>query len=200
MVQRFLETAILGAVRIAVAQMPFSEVPGSVVRTGEKVGHGRDIGSHHRAALANGRAAVTHRVPSGHQLAARGRTHGRHVEVRKPHTFGMQPVHVRCLDHRIAVRRDVAVALIIGNDEDDVGRVGNESRRGGQKDCQGKGYEKFSIHYLAVLHEEVSLVADCGVPRRGARTYYSPDRLEVVRSSIYSSIFEASCFSQSRRF
>ena len=121
MVQRFLEAAILGAMRIAVAQMPFAKVPRGVSRIGEVVGHGRDVGAHHRAALANGGRAVSHRIHPGHQLAARGRAHGRHVKVGEPHAFGVQPVDVRRFDHWVAVGRKVAIALVIGQDQDHVG-------------------------------------------------------------------------------
>ena len=35
-------------------------------------------------------------------------------------------VEVRCLDHGVAVAAELAVALVVGQDEDDVGLVGHE--------------------------------------------------------------------------
>lgn len=43
------------------------------------------------------------------------------MEVGKAHALVVQPVEVRSLEHRVAVARQVAVALVVGQNEDDVG-------------------------------------------------------------------------------
>ena len=55
------------------------------------------------------------------------------MEVGKPNGAGVQGVKVRGLDHLVAVRGNVAVALVISNDEDHVGlAVFSGQRRGGK--------------------------------------------------------------------
>ena len=72
------------------------------------------------------------RVKSGHELAARGRAHGGDVKVREADAFSMEAIHVGRLEDRIAVTGEVPVALIIGEDDQDIGleRGGVSSGRG----------------------------------------------------------------------
>src|SRR5436305_14910170 len=70
-------------------------------------------------------------VPPGHDRCARGRARRAGMEVRKTHALIVQAVEVRRLDQRITVARDVAIALIVGEDEDQVGapRMGSRSKQ-----------------------------------------------------------------------
>ena len=69
-------------------------------------------------------APLSEAVAPGQELAARGRAHGGDVEVGQADGLGVQAVEVRRLEDRIAVAREVAVALVVGHDDDDVGAVG----------------------------------------------------------------------------
>jgi hypothetical protein len=65
------------------------------------------------------------------------------VKVGEPPAFGMKPVDVRRSQNRIAVAREVAVALIIGENEDDIGpfpgeRIGHARRIGDRGDKPDK--------------------------------------------------------------
>ena len=64
---------------------------------------------------------------AGHQGRARGRARGAHIEVLQPRALGGEFVHIWRLQQWMSIRTPVAVALIIGQDEEDV-RLG---RRGG---------------------------------------------------------------------
>jgi len=64
---------------------------------------------------------------AGHQGRARGRARGAHIEVLQPRALGGEFVHMRCLQQGVSIRTPVAVALIIGENKEDV----RLRRRGG---------------------------------------------------------------------
>ena len=66
------------------------------------------------------RDAVLEFVPAGHESRARRRTGRADVEVRETDPFRMKAIHVRRLQDRVAVRGDIAVPLVVGEDEHDV--------------------------------------------------------------------------------
>ena len=69
-------------------------------------------------------------VFAGQQRVARGRAgRGRRVGGGEAQALRGQPVHVRGLDPRGAVAAEVAVAEVVGQDEDDVGLVRQPRRR-----------------------------------------------------------------------
>ena len=55
-----------------------------------------------------------------HQRRPGGRTERVDVKVGEPDRFRMQTVQVRGLEHGIAVAREVAVPLVVGDDDDNV--------------------------------------------------------------------------------
>ena len=60
-------------------------------------------------------------VPAGQQAGAGRCADGRYVEVLEPHALPGERVEVWRLDLGIAVRPQIAVALVVGHDDDDVG-------------------------------------------------------------------------------
>ena len=58
--------------------------------------------------------------------------------MREPHTFIREPVDVRCA-HLAAETTCIAIALVIGEDDDDVGLVGGQEHRA--QDEKGKQEE-----------------------------------------------------------
>ena len=75
--------------------------------------------------------AVSQAVAAGHQLAAGGGAHGGHVEIGEADALAVQPVDVRRPQHGVAMARQVAVALVVGEDQDDIGgRLGRCRARG----------------------------------------------------------------------
>jgi hypothetical protein len=60
-------------------------------------------------------------VTAGEQSGARRRAHrGRGVEIGEAHTLGGEAIEVRCLEAGRAETADVAISLVIGEDDDDV--------------------------------------------------------------------------------
>ena len=115
-----VEAASLRLILVLVAEVPFAKHACGVT-DGLQHLRQRDGVERHALAFQDGVGhAVLEFVPAGEQRTARGRAGGADVEVREPHAFAVQPVEVRRLEHRIAMRRDVAVALIVGEDENDV--------------------------------------------------------------------------------
>ena len=118
---RFLEAAVLRPVGVVVAEVPLAEMPGAVAVGGEDVGGRGQVGTQQRAPHAHEGGAVAQRVDTGHQLAARRGAHRAHVEVGEAHALRLQPVQCRGAQHRVAGVGEVAVPLVVGENEDDVG-------------------------------------------------------------------------------
>ena len=76
---------------------------------------------HQRAArvgIHDARAVV---IPAGHEAGSCRRADGRDKERLEPHALPGEPIQVRRPDLRIAVESQVAVALIVGHDQEDIG-------------------------------------------------------------------------------
>lgn len=61
-------------------------------------------------------------VATGHQSCSRGCAERADMKVGEAQGLGMQPVEVRGIQRRVAVSGKVAIALVIGHDQDDVRR------------------------------------------------------------------------------
>ena len=138
--ERLLEAALLGPVGITVAEMPLAELARAVAAGREDLGHGREAAAEHRPAAADVHGAVGQGIPAAHELAARRRAHGRHVEIGQAEALAVQPVEVRRLEHGIAVAGEVAVALVVGQHDDHIRFRGRQSR-GGVHEEQGSQEE-----------------------------------------------------------
>ena len=74
--------------------------------------------------------AVPLRIPAGQNAPPRRRAGGpRHVEVRATHPLLRQPVEVRRLDLVAAEAAQIAIALVVADDQHDVRRPVCRSRR-----------------------------------------------------------------------
>ena len=107
------------------AKAPLADERGGVAGLLQHAGHGHVARRQRlcrvvaRAGIA-AHAGVTH-VPAGHEHAARRRADSRPgVELREADPLGRQPIEVRRLDDPLPVRTEIAVAEVVGQDEDDV--------------------------------------------------------------------------------
>ena len=116
-----LESAVLGPVGVVVAQVPFAEHGGAVAGRAENVRHGRLRLAQDGPAPAGRPSAVAHGPPAGHQGAARRRAQGRHVEVGQEDRVIVKGVDTGCLQPRMSGASQVAVALVVRDDQDDIG-------------------------------------------------------------------------------
>ena len=82
---------------------------------------------------------------AGYQRSAGRRAGWSNVVVIEPHGFSRQLVEVRGFHDRVAVNGEIAIALVIGDDEDDVGFV--LRRRDLGSDHCNKG-EKCTFHIV----------------------------------------------------
>ena len=121
MVDRFMETAVLGPVGVVVAQMPLAEMTGVIAVVRQDIGHRRQVGAQQRTPHADERRPVAQSILARHQLAARRRTHGRHVKIGQTHAVGVDAVQRRRLQNWIAQAGQVPVSLVIRQHEDDIG-------------------------------------------------------------------------------
>ena len=153
----FVETALMRLVRLLIAQMPFAENPGGVAGGLEHLRQRRRI-QRHPLALQNGVGhAVFHRVTPGHDRRARGRTGRANQEPGKSGGCLVQLVQIRRFDPRMPVRADGSVALVVGNEQDDVRFGASQLGRGqARKQCENgkRGDEGF--------HAATASIAEAG--------------------------------------
>ena len=89
------------------------------------------------------------RVVAAHECTACGGASRADVEVGEPHALVVEIVDIWGAEDRIAVAGKVTVALVIGDDENDIGPVcGSEGMKGESAQESGGGNE--SVHELVV--------------------------------------------------
>ena len=118
-----VETALVGLVGGFVAEVPFAENAGGVAGRLENLGDGRSL-ERQPLALEDGvRDAVLELMPAGHEGRARRRTGRADVKIGETHALVVQPVEIGRFQNRVAVTRQIAVALVIGQNKNDIGRL-----------------------------------------------------------------------------
>jgi hypothetical protein len=90
--------------------------------------------------------AVLEFMAAAEQRAARRRTRGAHHEVFEADALASDAVHVGRLEDRIAMRGNIAVALIVGEEEDDVGLLAGDGSfgtgRGDREQCGNHDHQE----------------------------------------------------------
>ncbi len=124
--EHLVETAAAGLAGVLVAQVPLAEDAGGVAGAFEGLGQGEGLQAHPLAFVDGVGDAGAELVPAGHDGAA-GRRAGRaDVEVLETEGLVVEAVQIRRADHGIAVTAEVTVALVVGEDQDDVGSPAGE--------------------------------------------------------------------------
>ncbi len=120
------------------AERPLSEQPGPIARLLQDVGNGHVLWPEGKVRVLVAAGARMAGVVAGHQAAAGRRAYGRAgIGLRKAHPFRGDPVEVRCLHLPGAITAEIAVAEVVGQDQQDVrfsglrGQEGGSSRSGG---------------------------------------------------------------------
>ena len=125
------EAASAGPILRFIAEVPLAEDARGVAGGLEHLRERRGLQREPLALEDRVSDAVLELVAAGEERAARGRARGADVEVREAHALGVETVHVRGLEHGVAVGGDVAVALVVGEEEDDVRALAGERGGGG---------------------------------------------------------------------
>jgi hypothetical protein len=113
----------------AMTQVPFADQGGGVAESLERLGDGQF--AERQAAILGRldhlvRQVHPHRIAAGHQACAGGGAEvGAGVEVAEPRALGRHPVEVGGADDGPAVAAQVAVAQVVGHDDDDVRLTGH---------------------------------------------------------------------------
>ena len=166
------------ALRAPVPQLPLADQPGRVACVPQGLGH-RPLVKGQPAIPPEIRVSRQSRlpgVPTGEERAAARRTHRLGVELREPHPFVGDPVHMRCRHFRPAVETRLSPAHVVGKEHNYVGprgRVrgsepvlhGDRSRGRRPEDIAGSRDQR-SRHRAVRLHETV---CDGGHAQRRAR-------------------------------
>ena len=120
-VHGFGKAALVRPVGRAVAEVPLTKVPGAVASASERVGEGPLVGAQQRAAADGVPDAGAIAVVAGEKAGAGGGAGGADVVVGEAHGVLVEAVEAGRADCAVAVAAQVAVALVVGEDEDDVG-------------------------------------------------------------------------------
>src|SRR5262249_54432457 len=136
--------------------MPFAKERRAITIIAKDFGHQRDAALDERTPGRNRRRAVAQRVLPGHQLPARRRTHRRDVKVAEAHALAAQLVQVGRFQRRIPMRRKIAIALIVADNDDDVGAHGLRLSKRHTQDTQAAQIQQelaqCSVHIILVLN------------------------------------------------
>ena len=139
--EEFVEAAFGGPAAGREAEVPFAEAAGGVAALAEVGGQeALGVGQADAALVFLGAElvveAVAQRMAAGEQAGARGRAGGRRrVEVGEGDAFAEEAVEVGRLDGGVA---EVAVAEVVGGDEEEVGR--RLRFEGGEESAPGHGW------------------------------------------------------------
>ena len=121
MVDGFGKAALVRPVGRAVTEVPLAKVPGAVASTGERVGEGPLVGAQQRPTADGVPNAGAIAVVAGEKAGAGGGAGGADVVVGEAHGLLVEAIEAGRADCIVAVAAQVAVALVVGEDEDDVG-------------------------------------------------------------------------------
>ena len=120
----FVEAALVRLILGFVAEVPLAEDTGAITGLLQLLGQ-RGGAQGHPLTFQDGVGdAVLEFMPSGQQRAARRSAGRRDLEVGEADALATELIQVRGLEDRVPVGADVAVTLVIGQDEQDIGPVG----------------------------------------------------------------------------
>src|SRR5207302_1028813 len=144
--EHLLEAAFVGPVVGLVAQVPFAEDAGRVARRSEYLSKGS--GAERQAfTFEDGVGdAIAEFMTAGHQRRARGRAGWADVEVGEANTLTVKPVEVGCLQNRVAVTGQVAITLVIREQEDNVGPGKRCFCRAERARCEQTEHTRYAKH------------------------------------------------------
>ena len=114
------EAAALRLIRVLVAEVPLSEYARGVTGGFDCLCQRGALQAEPLAFIDRVRDAILEFVPARQQRGARRRAGRTDLKVNEPRALGMEPVEVWRFEDRIAVAAQFAVALIVGEDKDDV--------------------------------------------------------------------------------
>ncbi len=122
--QRLLEALVDRPQGRVVAKVPLAEDPRAIAGRAEYLRQRHLVGGHQRASgvgIDDPRPVV---IPARHQAGPRRRADRRDAEGLQLHALAGEPVEVRRLDPGIAVESEIAISLVVGHDEQDIGPPG----------------------------------------------------------------------------
>ena len=130
----FVEAVVQREELRRIAEVPFAEDGGGVAALFDQFGEGHFVGADADFGARPKRAvdADAVRVAAGQQAATRGGADRlRHVEIAEDAALRGQAIEVRRDEAFRAENADIGVALVVGEDDDDVGELGAGGGAGG---------------------------------------------------------------------
>ena len=119
--KRLVEPALVRLIRLLVAEVPLAENTAGVAGLLEYLWQRNGLQRHAFALEDSVGYAVFHRVATGHQRAASRRASGAHEKPRESCARVVQLIEVGRLDPWVPMPTDRPVALVVCDNEDDVG-------------------------------------------------------------------------------
>ena len=126
---------------LSVGDIPLADTGRLVVRFSNQLGEG-DLARRHSPTLA------AKWIASGQQRRARRPAHRLRIKTGEPGSLLGQPIHARCLVLLVAVTAHIRIALIVGENDEDVRprSIGVERRARGEE-CKGAQDDKSSAFF-----------------------------------------------------
>ena len=148
--QDLLEAAVFRAIGVIVAKVPLAEHASVVAGIAENRSQRDFVGAQHGTAHDGVPDARAIGPMSGQKRGSRRGAGGGDVVIGEADALSVQRVEIRRLQDRVSVAGEVAVALIVGDDQDDIGALGRvdgeradeEQEEGGQDLVHG-GFGRF---------------------------------------------------------
>ena len=122
--ERLIKPARMRLVGLLITQMPFTEDTAGVAGLLKYLREDRCLKGHAFAFKDGVRHAVFHRVAAGHDGATRGRTGRAHQKPREPRAGVMKLVEIWRANPWMPVPANRAVALIIGDNQNNIRLLG----------------------------------------------------------------------------
>ena len=125
---RLLEALVHGPEWVVVPQVPLAEDAGPVTRRRESLGQCDLVRVHHGPSHVRVHHPGPVVVAAGHEAGPGGSADGRDVEASQLHALCRQAVQVGRAEDVVAMASQLGPALVVGDDENDVGPAGFLSR------------------------------------------------------------------------
>ena len=132
----FVKTALVRSIGPFIPQMPFAENTCGITGRFEHLRDRRGL-QHQSLSFENSMSnPIPELVSAGHERASSRRTGWANVKIGKAHAFVMQSIDVWGLEDRMPVTGHVSVALVVGQNENNVWPSTNNRLRCDTKGCQ----------------------------------------------------------------
>ena len=126
--QHLLKPLSARVVGVVLAVVPFAEQTGAIAGISQSFRDRDFFAAHQFVTGRNAPSSGSQRIATGQQTGPSRRAQRADKEAIKPNGLGCQTIQHRRLQHRIAMSREIAVTLIVGDHEQHIRSLSRETR------------------------------------------------------------------------